>query len=400
MKILLINDYGTATGGAELQILSLRQGLRDRGHDVRLFTSRSTPVDNSPLLADYHCFGANPPLQVLSQTANLSSYFQLKRVLAEFKPDVVHVRMFLWQLSPLILPLLQPFPSLYQTAVYKAICPVGTKILPDGSPCYHTSGKVCLSKGCLTPQSWAILMIQRQLWLRWRRAFNVVVALSHRMKTRLEMEGISPVKVVYNGVSMRKMRPCLSNPPTVAFAGRLSSEKGIDILLKAFAKVISRIPDAQLLIAGQGSEEANLRHLAESLGISQNLQWLGYLTRSELENIFDCAWVQVVPSVWDEPFGNVTTEAMMRGTAVVASAVGAQPEIIEEGVTGILVPPNDVDVLSTELVSLLKNQELVEKMGTLGRKRAVENFSEDRRTERFLDIYQQLRSNDLSLVRH
>ncbi|MFY7821579.1 MAG: glycosyltransferase family 4 protein, partial [Planktothrix agardhii] len=149
MKILLVNDYGTATGGAELQMLSLKQGLIDRGHNVRLFSSHCQGVENleSSLLADYHCFGSNSRLQVLSQTVNPSSFFALKKVLREFQPDVVHVRMFLWQLSPLILPLLKSFPSLYQTAVYKAICPVGTKILPDKSPCYHKAGKVCLSEG-------------------------------------------------------------------------------------------------------------------------------------------------------------------------------------------------------------------------------------------------------------
>lgn len=139
MKILLIHDYGTATGGAELQMLALRQDLRKRGHDVRLFTSSGLPVANSQILSDYSCFGITNSLQVLSQAANFSAYFNLRRILEEFQPDVVHVRMFMWQLSPLILPLLRPFPCLYQTAVYKAICPLGTKVLPDGSPCNDLS---------------------------------------------------------------------------------------------------------------------------------------------------------------------------------------------------------------------------------------------------------------------
>ncbi|MFN9916358.1 MAG: glycosyltransferase family 4 protein, partial [Pirellulaceae bacterium] len=156
--------------------------------------------------------------------------------------------------------------------------------------------------------------------------------------------------------------------------------------MKAFAKIVPISPEAQLLIAGEGKEKGNLRQLAEALKISQNVKFLGYLTRSELENAFNCAWVQVVPSIWDEPFGNVTTEAMMRGTAVIASAVGAQPEIIEEGVTGLLVPPNDEEALSTALLSILKERDLAEKMGQFGRKRAIERFSEDHRTEHFLEI--------------
>lgn len=390
MKILLIHDFGTATGGAELQMLALRQDLRERGHDVRLFSSRATPVANSQLLSDYNCFGTNTLLQVLSQTANLSAYYELRRIMHEFQPDVVHVRMFMWQLSPLILPLLQTVPCLYQTAVYKAICPLGTKILPDGTSCKDTPGSACLRHGCLTPQSWVVLMLQRQLFLRWRNAFDVVVALSHAMKANLEAEGISPVTVVHNGVPSRQMRPPLGEEPTVAFAGRLVSEKGISVLLRAFAQTMTQVPKARLIIAGQGVEETSLRALAAELGIKDSVTWLGHLPRTKMEEHFDKAWVQVVPSLWAEPFGNVTTEAMMRGTAVIASAVGAQPEIIVDGTTGFLIPPNDVDALRNSLLTLLLNQKLAEQMGQAGRQRVLTHFSESQRTERFLEIYQHL----------
>ncbi len=393
MKILLINDYGTATGGAELQMLSLREDLCKRGHEVCLFSSFASLVSGSPLLADYHCFGTNTRLQVLSQTFNLSAYWKLKRILAEFRPDVVHVRMFLWQLSPSILPLLQDFPCLYQTAVYKAICPVGTKILPDGRACEVRAGKACLDSGCLTPQSWLVNMIQRSLWQKWRTAFDLVVALSHCMKDKLEAEGITPVQVVYNGVPERPQRPPLTQPPTVAYAGRLALEKGVNVLLEAFAQVVTQVPQARLLIAGQGSEEPKLRTLAEKLGITAQITWLGHLSRTELENRFDAAWVQVVPSLWDEPFGNVTTEAMMRGTAAIASAVGAQPEIIEDRVTGILVPPGDKKALAVALSQVLQDVSIAEQMGESGRQRALTHFSENSRTESFLKIYQQLCSS-------
>ena len=390
MKILLLNDIGTATGGAETQMLSLRDNLRSLSHDVRLFASVAQPVADSPLLSEYSCFGTNTLFQVISQTANVSAYLNLRRALNEFKPDVVHVRMFMWQLSPLILPLLEDVPCLYQTAVYKAICPRGTKLLPDGSACKYKAGKACLRHGCLTPQSWAVFMIQRQMWLQWRHSFNTVVALSHAMKANLEAEGITPVKVVHNGVPKRELRPPLSEPPTVAFAGRLVLEKGIDVLLKAFARVKERVPKAELIIAGQGVEAKNLKSLAEELGINKSVKWLGHITREELEHHFDPAWVQVVPSLWAEPFGNVTTEAMMRGTSVIASATGAQPEIVNNNETGFLVPPGDISALADALLKLLSSRELAEKMGQAGRKRAIEEFSEERRTQNFLDIYQEI----------
>jgi glycosyltransferase involved in cell wall biosynthesis len=217
-----------------------------------------------------------------------------------------------------------------------------------------------------------------------------VVALSHAMKANLEAEGITPVKVVHNGVPVRELRPPLSEPPLVAFAGRLVWEKGVDVLLKAFARVKERVPEAELIIAGQGVEAPNLKSLAKELEIDKSVKWLGHISREELEQNFDAAWVQVVPSLWAEPFGNVTTEAMMRGTAVIASAMGAQPEIVSNNETGFLVPPGDVSALADGLLKLLNSRKLAEKMGEAGRKRAIEEFSEERRTQNFLDIYQEI----------
>ncbi|MEO0458838.1 MAG: glycosyltransferase family 4 protein [Cyanobacteria bacterium P01_A01_bin.114] len=390
MKILLINDYGGATGGAELQMLRLQRQLCDRGHDARLLASGAVVVADSPNLANYVCYGTTGRLQVISQTLNLSAYQTLKRVLKAFNPDVVHVRMFLWQLSPLILPLLKPYPCLYQTAVYKAICPAGTNLLPDGQACEFKPGSACLKQGCLTPQTWLWLMAQRQLWQRWQGAFDRVVALSHGMRQVLEQGGMTSVDVVYNGVPERAARPPLTSPPTVGYAGRLSAEKGVETLLRAFANIEQQLPTAQLKLAGQGADELALRRLAGELGIQDRITWLGHLSRSELEHQFDSVWVQVVPSLWAEPFGNVTTEAMMRGTAVVASAVGAQPEIIGVGAAGKLVPPGDVRALAAALLPILRQRATAEQMGAAGHQRAMAEFSETTCTENFLKIYRDL----------
>ncbi len=103
--------------------------------------------------------------------------------------------------------------------------------------------------------------------------------------------------------------------------------------------------------------------------------------------------MQVVPSQWAEPFGNVTTEAMMRATAVTASAVGAQPEIVVDGETGFLVSsPRDVNFWTTNLTRLLSNRQLATKMGNAGRDRAISKFSENTRNQRFLEIYNRLQT--------
>ncbi|KPQ36498.1 MAG: Glycosyltransferase [Phormidesmis priestleyi Ana] len=409
MKILLVNDYGGATGGAEIQMLTLRQQLRDRGHDARLFASNAEVVTNSPILADYICYGTTESrTQVISQTFNLSAYQTLKRALREFQPDVVHVRMFMWQLSPLILPLLRSYPSLYQTAVYKAICPMGTNILPDGTACRFDPGASCLKSGCFTPQSWIFMMVQRALWNRWKGTFDRVVALSTGMKQTLEAAGMESVSVIYNGVPERPPRPPLSDPPTVGYAGRFSAEKGVETLFRAFAKVSKQVPNAQLKVAGRGVEAVALKVLAQQLGFEDRVVWLGHLSRAELEQQFDSVWVQVVPSLWAEPFGNVTTEAMMRGTAVVASAVGAQPEIVGSAAgsvagsgqtAGMLVPPGNVDALTAALLPILQQRSVAEQMGAAGRRRALAEFSETRCLESFLGLYNSL-VGDAAIAAH
>jgi glycosyltransferase involved in cell wall biosynthesis len=390
VRVLLVNDYGTPAGGAELQMLALREGLRAAGHDARLFSSCASLVP-AEVQADYTCYGTTvDKLWPVVQTFNLSAARRLRSVLAQFRPEVVHVRMFLWQLSPLILPLLRETPSLYQAAVYKSICPTGTKLLPNGRPCHDPAGVACL-RHCLTPQSWAVLMMQLRLFRRWRSVFRLIVALSHAMARRLEAEGFGPVEVVHNGVAERPPRRALAEVPIVAYAGRLAPEKGVDVLLRAFARVRAQLTGTRLLIVGDGPERDRLRALAAELGLGpEEVSFLGHLPHAELERRLDVAWVQAVPSLWDEPFGNVTTEAMMRGTAVVASAVGAQPEIVHDGETGFLVPPGDAHALAGALVRVVGDRALAERFGLNGRGIALREFAQVRVVERFVQLYDQL----------
>lgn len=252
MKVLLVHDYATETGGAELQMLALRNGLRARGHHVRLFSS-NVPLADGTVLADEACSGhLGTRWQAVSQTLNVSAYWRLRRLLRTFRPDVVHVRMFLSQLSPLILPLLQETPAIYHVAWYKAICPRGTKSLRDNSPCAFHAGVACLQNRCVTPQSWVLHMLQMHLWNRWRHVFDRTVGLSHAVRRHWEAAGLGPIDVVYNGIAERPLRPPLADPPTVAFAGRLVPEKGVDVLLRAFARVTQSVPGARLLIVDHG----------------------------------------------------------------------------------------------------------------------------------------------------
>jgi glycosyltransferase involved in cell wall biosynthesis len=387
VKVLLVNDYAEPFGGAEALTFGLRDGLRRRGHDARVFAS-SAGVDGA-LEADYRCTGTTSSVRTLLQSANPFAARELRRVLRAFQPDVVHVRMFLTQLSPLILPLLRDVPSIYHVVWYRPICPIGTKLLPDGSICRVPPGAVCYRAGCLPLRDWGPLMMQMRLWRRWRDVFDVVVANSDAVRGRLLAEGIEPVEVIPNGVPVRPGRGPLADPPTVVYAGRLVPEKGVDVLVRAFAGALEEVPEARLTIAGDGPAAGALRGLVRTLGMGDCVEMTGRLPRRELERRFEGAWVQAVPSRWEEPFGIVAAEAMMRGTAVVASATGGLLEIVEES-CGLLVPPVDVAALTSALVRVLSVRELAESFGAAGRRIALERFGLPRFVEAILSLYREL----------
>ena len=304
---------------------------------------------------------------------------------------MVHVKIFLTQLSPLILPLLKQVPSLYHVVWYRPICPLGTKMLPDGSACNVRAGVVCYHNRCLPLYKWFPLMFQMRLWRHWRGVFTRIVANSEAVKRRLLGEGFEAVEVIPNGVPIRPIGPPPSQPPTIVFAGRLVREKGADILLEAFAKVRRQIPHARLLLAGEGPEREALNRLIASRQLSASVSMLGHLSQSEMERHFEGAWVQAVPSRWEEPFGLVAVEAMMRGTAVVASRTGGLAEIVEDRRSGLLVPPSDVEALAGALLGLLQNPDRAEQMGRAGREAALARFSQSTYVERFIRLYQTLR---------
>lgn len=396
MKVLLVNDYAINKGGANIDLLALRDWLRQRGHDARLFATYAMG-GRGRTLADYECFGTTSRFRTLLQTANPWAFWALRRVLGEFRPDVVHVRMFLGQLSPLILLLLKHWPSLYHTAIYEAICPLATKMLPDRNPCSYSAGIVCFRERCLPLRAVLPQMLRMKLWQRWHGAFRLMVANSEAVRSRLVDEGIGPVEVIWNGVPIQSQRPPLSSPPTVAFAGGLVQGKGVDVLLKAFAKVVGQVPEARLLLAGEGPQQKHLRELMVELGLSANVSMLGHIPRLELEQHFASAWVQAVPSIREETFGLVAAEAMMRGTAVVASRSGGLNEIVQNGQTGFLVPPGEINLLAEALIRILKDRDLAEQMGKSGRELALKHFTGEICVGKFITLYQNLCSSEFSL---
>jgi glycosyltransferase involved in cell wall biosynthesis len=134
--------------------------------------------------------------------------------------------------------------------------------------------------------------------------------------------------------------------PLFVFVGRLSREKGVASLLRAFARLREEAPAAELQLVGDGEERASLGELGRSLGLGDSVVFRGWLGPSEIERELAVAWACVVPSLWAEPLGLVAAEAGVRGVPVVASATGGLAEIVEHGTNGLLFPNGDEAALA------------------------------------------------------
>lgn len=193
-------------------------------------------------------------------------------------------------------------------------------------------------------------------------------------------------QVVHYGLPARAPAEAFAAAPRFAIVGRLVPIKGHAVLFEALVRVLKELPAATLDVAGAGPLDAELRALAGSLGLGSAVRFLGHVPGP---HVMEQAAVVVVPS-FGEGFGMVALEAMERSRAVVASAVGGLPEILDAGRTGLLVPAGNVEALAASLVGLGSDLDRARTMGEAGRKRALERFTQERCTERTIELYEAL----------
>jgi glycogen(starch) synthase len=198
-------------------------------------------------------------------------------------------------------------------------------------------------------------------------------------------------QVIHNGVSIEEftdegVSPRSHQRPYVLALGRCVAQKGFDVLLRAFADAVVRDGfDHDLLIAGDGPELPHLRQLAESHRLAGRAQFLGAADRNTVVSLYKGCSFFVVPSRY-EPFGIVHLEAMACGKAIVATRVGGIPEIVADGVTGLLVEPGDPGQLCDALVNLARSAQVRAALGARGRD-AVARFAWPRIADEYLSFY-------------
>ena len=227
---------------------------------------------------------------------------------------------------------------------------------------------------------------------------DLIAACTHTVEALLVRQGFDPqrIRVVYAGVDAQHFR---RRDPTelrakldvrdaflVGYVGRLVHEKGVDVLLKALAKLPQQFLPA---IAGTGCSEPELRAVAADLNLEGRVRWLGGVSPDRMPEYLSAFDVLVLPSrgipVWQEQFGRVLAEAMLCQTPVVGSSSGAIPEVI--GQAGLVFPEGDAQALAECLLRLEQNPSLREELARCGLQRARQEFTLDVFTERLVSIF-------------
>lgn len=175
----------------------------------------------------------------------------------------------------------------------------------------------------------------------------------------------------------------------IGFAGRLIVGKGANHLIEAVANARDKFP-ARLLIAGDGPERPGLERAAETLGIAQNVEFVGLV--HDMPAFWRECHVAAVPSEYTESFAMAALEAMASGKPVVATHVGAIPELVVDGVTGSIVPPRDPEALGRALVTYATQPEVRAAHGSAARARATERFDIGDCAHAYLELFDELKA--------
>lgn len=228
---------------------------------------------------------------------------------------------------------------------------------------------------------------------RYRFAYNILathlLANSHATKRALLRNAPwlneKRIEVIHNGIaleafvqsarrSLRKEWNIAPHTPVLGFVGQLDERKGLGVLLSAFALIHQRMPEARLVLAGEGPLREMIASEAREKGWEENLILAGFV--KDVAAVMQTIDVLLLPSYW-EGFGIVIIEAMACGKPVITTNISSMPEIVEHERTGYLIAPGEVEILASRALELLQDRALRERMGQAGRERAALHFSHD-----------------------
>jgi glycosyltransferase involved in cell wall biosynthesis len=402
MRILHVNKFLYRRGGAESYMLDLASRQEASGHEVAFFSTRH-PENQSSLFEaffpDY--IELNPPPASWPERARAaarilysrSAEVGFTRVLDRFRPDIVHLHNIYHHLSPSVLRPLRPraVPAVMTLHDFKLACPTH-RFMANGRVCeacvprrfYMASLKRC-HEGSLSMSTLNGVELAAHTLFRMYDPIDLLVCPSRFMVEKMTAAHVFPKRLrwIPNFVDASAIEAKDVPGGGVAYAGRLSEEKGVETLVRAAPEV-----DAPIDVVGAGPDRASLEHLAERLG-APNVTFHGHLGGDAVHRLVRGAAVAVMPSRGYENAPMGILEAFACGVPVVGTAHGGIPELIDPGVDGDLVPPGDETALAASLSRFTADPERAFGLGKAARRKVQAAFSPDEHLERLDGVYRE-----------
>lgn len=358
MKILMVNKFLYPRGGAETYMLKLGEELQNLGHSVEYFGmyDEKNTVGNSLGLytynMDFHSTGAERFLYPFKIIYSVEAERKIGKVLDHFKPDIVHMNNINFQLTPSIIYAIKKrnIPLVQTVHDYQMICPnhlmyrFGEATICE--KCVNGSKWNCFKHSCIHGSKVKSLLgtIEAKLYafLKTYDLVDLYVCPSDFLAKKL-LKGSSLYKgktfTVHNFIERKFVPTKMENQePYIAFAGRLSMEKGIDLL----AETARKLPQYRFEIAGSGPDGDCLNNIP-------NVELKGFMTGAALTDFMANARLLVVPSVWYENCPLSILEAQSMGVPVITMDCGGMAELVQSGENGYLVSDTTVEALSAVL---------------------------------------------------
>lgn len=359
MRILHFNQHGTHTGGVEGYIADVARELRTVGHESGLVYFE--PGEPGDLMEDGSSFqhAVSPKGWVIT----------LAKLLADFRPDVAYVHaiydptMVRW--------LADRVPTVAYVHGPYLVCPGSAQYLRRSRMvCSRRSGIGCLVKAqteqCCFGRNPARHLGRLQSVMSFIEIYSHLPILvgSVFMRDLLIRNGIPGEKI---SLLAPVLFPLTVPVPQVTdsshqilFSGRLVPEKGLGLLIDALVSIDG---PWTLNIAGDGPERAQLETLVHNYKLHDRVNFLGWCSATEMERLYAQSAFVVLPSLWPEPFGRVGPEAAKHGRPTIAFDVGGVRDWLEDGVTGYIVPANDVSTLAFCIQKLLDDPQHLDQLG-------------------------------------
>lgn len=361
MKVLVVSNAAwPAVGGIEVLLDRLLPALRDCGHEITLLTS-ALAQDHAEV-SERHGITSHRTQLIAAlmrrEPGLLSRERQrVKRLLAELGPDLIHAH----DIGPNLWAVVKAAPS---------------------APIVTTMHIGYQSMGMGTAES-AGALLRSCAWVTGVSATAVEEVLA------VEPSLVGRTSVIDNGIEI----PPPSGRPVVdgriLCLGRLVPQKGFEAVLHALALIADRRPVAHIVFAGDGSERPMLEALTAELGLGDRVMFLGAVGHADVAGLLADAHVVALPSRWEgQPI--VALEAGAAGRPLISSAVDGLAGVVDDGVTGVVVPPDDPAALASALDRLLADHELCDRLGAAAREKIGARFGMARCVDAYDQLYRQL----------